>query len=118
MTGSAYFITLIEGPGVTALSGSTNSLIVSILSAGTFFGAIIAGDMADFLGRRPTIILGCFIYVLGVVLQIITGFNKHAALGLLVAGRLIAGLGVGFVSATVSYAFASPRRYFALTVFD
>jgi SP family sugar:H+ symporter-like MFS transporter len=27
------------------------SLIVSILSAGTFFGAIIAGDLADFFGQ-------------------------------------------------------------------
>jgi len=28
-------------------SSSTTSLIVSILSAGTFFGAIIAGDVAE-----------------------------------------------------------------------
>lgn len=38
-----------------------SSLIVSILSAGTFFGAVIAGDLADFIGRRTTIILGCIV---------------------------------------------------------
>lgn len=45
------------------------SLIVSILSAGTFFGALIAGDLADFIGRRLTIIAGCAVFTLGVVLQ-------------------------------------------------
>ncbi|EEP79151.1 hypothetical protein UREG_03997 [Uncinocarpus reesii 1704] len=72
------------------------SLITSILSAGTFFGAIIAGDLADFFGRRTTIIAGCFIFNVGVVLQ-----TASTELGLLVAGRLIAGFGVGFVSAII-----------------
>lgn len=72
------------------------SLIVSILSAGTFFGAIIAGDVADFIGRRTTIIVGCGIFLVGVILQ-----TASAGLGLLVAGRLIAGFGVGFVSAII-----------------
>ena len=72
------------------------SLIVSILSAGTFFGAIIAGDIADFIGRRTTIIIGCGVFLLGVILQ-----TASAGLGLIVAGRLIAGFGVGFVSAII-----------------
>jgi len=72
------------------------SLITSILSAGTFFGALIAGDLADFIGRRLTIIAGCGIFIVGVILQ-----TASAALGLLVAGRLIAGFGVGFVSAII-----------------
>ncbi|KAF8858318.1 general substrate transporter [Acephala macrosclerotiorum] len=72
------------------------SLITSILSAGTFFGALIAGDLADWIGRRTTIIAGCGIFLLGVILQ-----TASSALGLLVAGRLIAGFGVGFVSAII-----------------
>ncbi|KAF2503173.1 monosaccharide transporter [Lophium mytilinum] len=72
------------------------SLITSILSAGTFFGALIAGDLADFIGRRLTIIGGCGIFIVGVILQ-----TASASLGLLVAGRLIAGFGVGFVSAII-----------------
>src|ERR1700761_5358912 len=59
-------------------------------------GALIAGDLADYFGRRPTIISGCIIYTIGVILQI----ASHG-LGLLVAGRLIAGFGVGFVSAII-----------------
>jgi len=96
VTGSAVFIHIIEGPNATALTGPHQSLIVSILSAGTFFGALIAADFADFIGRRTTIIIGCLIYIIGVVLQI----ASHG-LGLLVAGRLVAGLGVGFESAIV-----------------
>lgn len=65
VTGSAVFIEIIEGPGASALSGSHQSLIVSILSAGTFFGALIAGDVSDTIGRKWTIIIGCVIYIVG-----------------------------------------------------
>lgn len=80
-----------------AISSSTKSLIVSILSCGTFFGAIIAGDVADFIGRRTTVILGTMIFNVGVVLQTASA----SGLGLIVSGRLIAGVGVGFVSAII-----------------
>ncbi|KAJ9626216.1 hypothetical protein H2203_003848 [Taxawa tesnikishii (nom. ined.)] len=96
VTGSALFIHDVEGPTATALSSSHNSLVVSILSAGTFFGAIIAGDMAEIIGRKYTVILGCVIYIIGVIIQIAT-----SGLGGIVAGRLIAGFGVGFESAIV-----------------
>ena len=38
VTGSSVFINIIQPNGPTALTASHNSLIVSILSAGTFFG--------------------------------------------------------------------------------
>lgn len=79
-----------------AIPAWRQSLIVSILSAGTFTGAVIAGDIADLVGRRTTIILGCFSFSIGVILQV-----AAADYNLLVAGRLIAGLGVGFVSAVI-----------------
>jgi MFS family permease len=47
------------------ISSSNTSLIVSILSAGTFFGALIAGDLSDMIGRKWTIVLGCLIYIIG-----------------------------------------------------
>ena len=75
VTGSRVFITLVEGEahvlaqeaaGMTAsLQGSNLSLITSILSAGTFFGAIIAGDAADIIGRKWTVVTGCVIYIIG-----------------------------------------------------
>merc|ERR1712169_23511 len=97
--GSELFVHKVEGPTADALSSSHQSLVVSILSVGTFFGALIAGDMADMIGRKWTVIFGCLIYMIGVIIQMITGAGH--ALGPIVAGRLIAGLGVGFESAIV-----------------
>jgi len=97
--GSRIFIDAVEYPGAEAVSESHTSLIVSILSCGTFFGAVIAGDVADFIGRKWTVIMGCFIYMAGVVIQMITGAGDPLAA--IVTGRLIAGLGVGFESAIV-----------------
>ena len=74
----------------------TQSLVVSILSCGTFFGAIFAGDFADWLGRRTTVIIGCGIFIVGAILQ-----TASTGVGLMVPGRLIAGIGVGFVSAII-----------------
>ncbi|TKX22086.1 sugar transporter-like protein 23 [Elsinoe australis] len=76
------------------ITTSDTSLIVSILSAGTFFGALISGALADWFGRRLTIIAGCGVFAIGVILQV-----ASTSIPLLVVGRLIAGVGVGFVSA-------------------
>ncbi|KAI5367897.1 Putative major facilitator, sugar transporter, major facilitator superfamily [Septoria linicola] len=71
------------------------SLIVSILSLGTFCGALISGWLADSIGRRPTLIgPGCGVFMAGVVVQMSA---QHVA-GLCI-GRFVAGLGVGCVSA-------------------
>ncbi|BCS02848.1 sugar porter family MFS transporter [Aspergillus luchuensis] len=101
--GMRYFIEEFEGLDYNTtptdsfvLPSWKKSLITSILSAGTFFGALIAGDLADWFGRRTTIVSGCVVFVVGVVLQ-----TASTSLGLLVAGRLIAGFGVGFVSAII-----------------
>lgn len=98
--GMNYFIHLIEGPNATALLSSHQSLIVSILSLGTFLGAIAAGDIADRIGRKWTVISGCVIYLVGCVIQIITG-PEVSPLACIVCGRVIAGIGVGFESAIV-----------------
>ena len=76
------------------LPSSQQSLLTSILSCGTFFGAIIAGDLADHIGRRWTIISGCLVFSVGCILQ-----TASTGLALMVVGRLIAGFGVGFISA-------------------
>lgn len=106
--GMPFFINLITGipipgPGASdevkaafTLPASQKSLITSILSAGTFFGALLAGDLADFIGRRLTIISGCVVFMLGVALQ-----TASHGIRLLVAGRLVLGYGVGFVSAII-----------------
>lgn len=78
------------------LPSSHASLIVSILSAGTFFGALSAGYFNESLGRRFSIIVACGVFCLGVILQ-----TAAINLAMLVIGRFIAGLGMGVVSSTV-----------------
>lgn len=83
-----------DNPTGYTYSTPHTSLTVSILSAGTFFGAIFSGALADWIGRRTTIVAGCGVFAVGVILQ-----TASTAMPLLVVGRLIAGFGVGFVSA-------------------
>nr|GAT56715.1 general substrate transporter [Mycena chlorophos] len=84
-------------PSSFALPAWEKSLMTSILSAGEFFGALVAGDIADAIGRRPTIIMGCGIFMVGCILEI----APKRALACFVIGRLIAGVGVGFISAII-----------------
>ena len=87
-----YFIHTFGGlpyPPLTATSAFVipawrQSLIVSILSAGTFFGALLSGDLADMIGRRTTIILGCGIFAIGVILQ-----TASSGYGLLIVSQSI-----------------------------
>ncbi|KAI8978166.1 AmMst-1 [Trametes punicea] len=79
-----------------SLPTSRESLVVSILSAGTFLGALSGAPAADILGRRIGIMLSCVIFSLGVALQ--TG---AANLATFVVGRFFAGFGVGLVSTLI-----------------
>ncbi|KAJ7613654.1 general substrate transporter [Mycena polygramma] len=84
-------------PADFSLPAWEKSLMTSILSAGTFFGALVAGDIADTIGRRPTIIVGCFVFTIGCILEI----APLDVLACFVIGRLVAGAGVGFISAII-----------------
>lgn len=78
------------------VSASQSSEIVSILSAGTFFGALFSAPVADYLGRRMGMIFNCVVFTFGCVLQ-----TAATAIPLFVAGRFFAGFGVGLLSATI-----------------
>ena len=70
-------------------------MIVSILSAGTFFGALTAAPFGDLLGRRWGLIASAgLVFNLGVVLQTASTTQE-----LFIAGRFFAGYGVGLISA-------------------
>jgi SP family sugar:H+ symporter-like MFS transporter len=83
-------------PDGFAITASQSSLIVSILSVGTFFGALIGAYVADILGRKSGIIFATLIFSAGVAMQ-----TASTAIPLFVAGRCIAGLGVGLISTLV-----------------
>lgn len=74
----------------TATSLSSN--IVSTFQGGAFFGSIAGFFLSERFGRKPTIITGGVVFVIGVVLSMI------GTLGLLYASRVLCGLGVGATS--------------------
>lgn len=76
------------------ISTSQESAIVSILSAGTFFGALASPLLSDFLGRRPGLLISTWVFNLGVALQ-----AAATSIPLFLAGRFFAGFGVGLISA-------------------
>ena len=82
--------------GMPAVTSSQTSEIVSILSAGTFFGALASAFFGDFFGRRMGLIYSNFVFILGVILQ-----TAATHIPTFVAGRFFAGFGVGLVSALI-----------------
>jgi len=78
------------------ITSSQTSTIVSILSAGTFFGALAAAPLADRLGRRWALIASSWVFNFGVILQ-----TAATEIPLFTAGRFFAGFGVGLVSALI-----------------
>ncbi len=67
--------------------------IVSVYQAGAFFGSLAAYFSSYFLGRRKTLILFTLIFTLGAGMML--GASADRGLGLILAGRVLAGLGVG-----------------------
>jgi SP family sugar:H+ symporter-like MFS transporter len=80
--------------GQPDITSAQSSLIVSILSAGTFFGALFAAPLGDFIGRRIALMITVLVFCFGVILQ-----TASTAIPLFVAGRFFAGFGVGLISA-------------------
>jgi SP family sugar:H+ symporter-like MFS transporter len=86
----------VAADGTCSITSGQESLVVSILSAGTFFGALAGAPIGDRLGRRWGIIIGVLVFFVGVILQLVA-----TALPLFIVGRVFAGLGVGVISTLV-----------------
>ncbi|KAL8400913.1 hypothetical protein RB594_001080 [Gaeumannomyces avenae] len=86
----------VDAKGNPGVSPSEEAAVVSILSAGTFFGALLSPLFADTIGRRWALIASAWVFNLGVILQ-----TAATSLPLFLAGRFFAGLGVGLISALI-----------------
>lgn len=82
--------------GKPVLTSGQSSEIVSLLSVGTFFGALLSAPTGDLLGRKMGLMSWLVVFCVGVALQ-----TAATAIPLFVAGRTIAGLGVGGLSALI-----------------
>ncbi|KAK9990434.1 hypothetical protein SO802_025419 [Lithocarpus litseifolius] len=67
------------------------SVLAGILNICALFGSLIAGKISDYIGRRYTIVVASFIFLIGSVLM---GWAPNYAV--LLCGRCAAGVGVGF----------------------
>ncbi|KAF8310974.1 glucose transporter [Clavulina sp. PMI_390] len=86
-----YYLAYFHNPG----SGEQGAITAS-MPAGSLVGAIVTSYLSDKLGRKLTIILSGWIWVLGCILQCASQ-NR----GMLVVGRIIAGSSIGIASTTV-----------------
>jgi sugar porter (SP) family MFS transporter len=85
-----------DSTGHLNVSASQSAEVVSILSAGTFFGSLSSPFMADRIGRRLALVASSVVFIFGVILQ-----TAATQLPMFVAGRFFAGFGVGLVSALI-----------------
>ena len=83
-------------PDAFPVTPLVQGLIVSGLLVGAMLGAFLAGRLADPFGRRPLILIGGIVFILGTLGSALAGGPA-----VLVAFRFIMGLGVGIVSVVV-----------------
>ncbi|KAI8387303.1 general substrate transporter [Blakeslea trispora] len=90
-----HFISVMTG-GAEFLRAIQTSVITGLLLAGCFVGSLIAGQLCERLSRKYTIIIASAVFILGAGLQ--TGAHNY---DMMIAGRFVAGLGVGSLSMAV-----------------
>ncbi|KAI7978243.1 hypothetical protein EIK77_003562 [Talaromyces pinophilus] len=83
-----------SGGFASAKNSQVSSNVVSLLTAGCFFGAIAAAFINDCLGRRISLIIFTAVFMVGAAIQV----GAHHEIGLIYGGRVIAGLGIGGMS--------------------
>ncbi|PVH72883.1 general substrate transporter [Cadophora sp. DSE1049] len=89
--GNALFQKTFNNPNAT-IQGQ----IVSTYDIGCILGAILTILVGDKLGRRKTIALGCLFVLVGGTLQCSSYTLAH-----MIVGRIVAGVGIGIISAVV-----------------
>ena len=70
--------------------------IVSVYQAGAFFGSFGAYISSYFLGRRKSLLIWVTVFIVGAGMML--GANRERGLGLIIGGRVLAGIGVGGAS--------------------
>lgn len=86
----------------TATKGDSTmqALVTAVYELGCLFGAMFALFRGDVIGRRRMIMIGAFIMILGVLIQV-TAFPGHVPLAQFMVGRVITGIGNGMNTSTI-----------------
>ncbi|KAK1761147.1 putative hexose transporter [Echria macrotheca] len=86
-----------DGEGQYTFSASRQGAIVGLLPAGSLFGSLIAGRIADSMGRRLAISVSALFTCIGTIIEI----SAEDSWAQYAVGRLITGLGIGSLSVVV-----------------
>lgn len=89
------------------VSANMQGFITASMSLGSFFGSVASTFASEPFGRRFTLLICAFLWIVGAAVQ-----SSAQNQGQLIAGRLIAGIGIGFGSsvAPVLGAELAPRK--------
>ncbi|OSD00102.1 general substrate transporter [Trametes coccinea BRFM310] len=101
---SHFGITTLQGEAQTQRANDISSNVVSVLQAGAFFGALGSAPLSAAVGRKWSLFVFTIIFFIGAILQTVAGGSR--GLGYIYGGRVVAGLGIGAITA-VSPAFVS-----------
>lgn len=74
--------------------------VTACYEIGCFFGALFVLGVGERCGRKPLIMTGCFIIIIGTAISA-TAFGDKWGLGQFVIGRVITGIGNGMNTATI-----------------
>ncbi|CAG9990334.1 unnamed protein product [Clonostachys byssicola] len=87
----------INDDGTIVFSAARQGTITSLLCIGALIGALVAGKMADSIGRRLTISASAFFTCLGTVIEI----SSQSSWVQPAIGRLVTGVSIGALSVVV-----------------
>ncbi len=96
ISGALPFMTVPMAQGGLGLTPVTEGVVTSSLVFGAAFGSLMAGTLADKVGRRTTLLGLSLVFMLGVL-----GTALAPSVAVMVAMRFVLGLAVGGASATV-----------------
>ena len=90
------------------LNPATTGLNTASVFIGSFFGTMCSGVVADRLGRRPAVLWGSVITLIGIVIQ-----TAAQNIAMFVVGRIILGVGsaISGVAGSVYLAETFPSRW-------
>lgn len=86
-----------EADGTCGFPAVRQGTITALLCAGALIGSLIAGKMADLIGRRLSVSVSAFFCMIGALIEITSQYSwaQYAV------GRLLEGVGVGSLSVCV-----------------
>ncbi|KAF7194439.1 Hexose transporter 2 [Pseudocercospora fuligena] len=87
----------LQSDGSYTFSAARQGTITGILCVGCLFGALIAGKIADTLGRKMSISVSAFFSLIGTVIEV----SSMSAWYQFAIGRLVNGFGIGALSVLV-----------------